>query len=400
MERMSSLQPVEEILAHSGSAPDRSLNEHGWGSEAQVSDPAAVDAVALALSATDVQRGHAVRWVWRVKPDASTPDRMLQRSVLVVGRGALAWSIVLHLQSRRSRYRLVGWLDKEPCLTDTDMESNTDTDGGAQSRLDGIAERTGADCIVVATPDRRGDVPVDQLLACRLKGIDVQDGIAFFERVCRKIALNGLKPGYLVFNGGFKWPPQLAKRAIDILLASLGLLMTAPLFLLLPIIIKATSPGAVFYRQERAGLNGHRFTILKFRSMCDKAEQVGCPVWAQEEDPRITRIGRFMRRYRLDELPQMINVLRGDMSFVGPRPERPEFVALLAKEVPFYALRLCVKPGITGWAQVMFRYGASVQDAAEKLQYDLYYIKHMSLALDSLIALKTIFTVLFQAGAR
>jgi lipopolysaccharide/colanic/teichoic acid biosynthesis glycosyltransferase len=168
----------------------------------------------------------------------------------------------------------------------------------------------------------------------------------------------------------------------------------------LPLVIKGTSSGPVFYRQERAGLNGRRFTILKFRSMYDKAEQVGCPVWAQEQDPRITPIGRFMRTYRLDELPQMINVLRGDMSFVGPRPERPEFVALLAREIPFYALRLSVKPGITGWAQIMFRYGATVQDAAEKLQYDLYYIKHMSIALDSLIALKTIRTVLLQSGAR
>jgi sugar transferase (PEP-CTERM system associated) len=325
-------------------------------------------------------------------------------AVLVLGRGPLADSIVLLLQNCRSRYRLVGWLDKES-HTAPEAPSNGNGNGAASSEpargtLEAIAQQEGVQCIVVATQDRRGDLPLDQLLVCRLKGIDVQDGMAFQERIGRKIALSGLQPGYLVFNGGFQWPPGTVKRVVDILLSSLGLLLTAPLFGILPLIIKLTSTGPVFYRQERAGLNGRRFTILKFRSMCDHAEESGSPVWALEEDPRITPIGRFMRKYRLDELPQMINVLRGDMSFVGPRPERPEFVALLAKEIPFYALRLSVKPGITGWAQVMFRYGASVEDAAEKLQYDLYYVKHMSLALDGLIALKTIRTVLFQSGAR
>ena len=359
------------------------------------------------------------QWVWRLKPDRPPHSRhraqngrgmamRRQIGVLVVGRGPLADSIVLQLKSGRSRYRLVGWVDK-----DGGMTSIPAADGNcaleqqpeeqnliAMSRLDWIAEREGADCIVVAMPERRGDLPLDQLLACRLKRIHVHDGMAFHEEIGRKIALSGLQPGYLVFNGGFRWPSQAAKRAVDLFLSGLGLLLTSPLFMLLPLIIKATSAGPVFYRQQRAGLNGRRFTILKFRSMYDQAEQTGCPVWAQEQDPRITPIGRFMRRYRLDELPQMINVLRGDMSFVGPRPERPEFVTLLAREIPFYGLRLSVKPGITGWAQVMFRYGATVEDAAEKLQYDLYYVKHMSLALDSLIALKTIRTVLFQSGAR
>jgi sugar transferase (PEP-CTERM system associated) len=356
-----------------------------------------------------------------MKPDLATPHRHHSRrrrrvslrrksGVLVVGRGPLADSIVLQLQSRRSRYRLVGWLDKEAGMAPMpSADGNCALDPSscaldhnmiAMSRLDWIAEREGADCIVVAMPERRGDLPLDQLLACRLKRIHVHDGMAFHEQIGRKIALSGLQPGYLVFNGGFHWPSQAAKRLVDLFLSSLGLLLTAPLFLLLPLIIKATSAGPVLYRQQRAGLNGRRFTIYKFRSMYDQAEQSGSPVWAQEHDPRITAIGRFMRKYRLDELPQMINVLRGDMSFVGPRPERPEFVALLAREIPFYGLRLSVKPGITGWAQVMFRYGATVEDAAEKLQYDLYYVKHMSLALDSVIALKTIRTVLFQSGAR
>lgn len=241
---------------------------------------------------------------------------------------------------------------------------------------------------------------MNQLLACRFHGRAVEDAVAFYERLNQKIALEGLTPGYLVFHGGFRWPSRAVKRAMDVLLALLALLITIPLCVVLPIVIKLSSPGPVFYRQERVGWQGRRFTILKFRSMQQDAEAGGHAMWAQESDTRVTAVGRFMRRYRLDELPQLLNVLKGDMSMVGPRPERPEFIGRLSRDVPYYTYRLAVKPGITGWAQVMFRYGATVEDAAEKLQYDLYYIKHMSLRLDALIALKTIRTVLFQSGAR
>ena len=239
-----------------------------------------------------------------------------------------------------------------------------------------------------------------QLLACRFHGRAVEDAVAFYERLNQKIALEGLTPSYLVFHGGFRWPSRAVKRGMDILLATLALLITIPLWIVLPILIKLSSQGPVFYRQERVGWQGRRFTILKFRSMQQNAEAAGCAIWAEEYDRRATAVGRFMRRYRLDELPQLLNVLRGDMSMVGPRPERPEFIGRLSRDVPYYSYRLAVKPGITGWAQVKFRYGATVQDAAEKLQYDLYYIKHMSVRLDGLIALKTIRTVLFQSGAR
>ena len=190
------------------------------------------------------------------------------------------------------------------------------------------------------------------------------------------------------------------KRSLDVMFALVALAGTLPLFMTLPWLIKMSSPGPVFYRQQRVGWQGRRFTILKFRSMRHDAEAAGRAMWAEEEDPRVTILGRLMRRYRIDEVPQLLNVLRGDMSMVGPRPERPEFIGRLSRDIPYYSYRLAVKPGLTGWAQVKFRYGATIQDAAEKLQYDLYYIKHMSVRLDALVAFKTIRTVLFQSGAR
>lgn len=355
-----------------------------------------------------------VRWVWkyrRVGGDAADSQRPsvwkdetngIRRAhqhggVLVLGNGPLAESLVRQLRQRESPYQLVGHLCRQEKVKGAAL-SNEEYE--PLERLDEIARREGVRCIVVAMSEQRGGLPVDQLLACRLQGIRIEDGVAFYEKVGRKIPLAGLKPSYLIFNGGFRWPSRTAKRSLDLLLAIVGLLVTAPLFVILPILIRLTSPGPVFYRQERIGLNGKRFMILKFRSMREDAELPGQAMWAKERDPRITPIGRFMRQFRIDELPQMLNVLKGDMSFVGPRPERPEFIDALCRDIPYYALRLSVKPGITGWAQVMFRYGASVEDAAEKLQYDLYYIKHMSLALDSRIALKTLRTVLFKSGAR
>lgn len=349
----------------------------------------------------------AVQWVWKIRNTAPSPclrSRAFllrtRKTVLVVGDGLLAESITRHLQRESTGYRLVGYLTRYEARSNGGNQHVQPSDRDPSTRLDEIVKREGVRYLVVALSERRGGLPIDQLLACRIQGVKIVDGLAFYEEISGKIALAGLRPSYFVFNDGFRWPSRAAKRALDLLLAISGLLITAPLFILLPLLIKAISPGPVFYRQERVGLGGRRFTILKFRSMYENAEQAGRAVWAQESDPRITPVGRFMRKFRLDELPQMLNVLRGDMSFVGPRPERPEFLALLCREIPFYSLRLMVKPGITGWAQVRFRYGATVQDAAEKLQYDLYYIKHMSLLFDSLIALRTIRTVLFQSGAR
>jgi sugar transferase (PEP-CTERM system associated) len=349
------------------------------------------------------------RWVWKygmnvshvagkamTRIDRSTRGR--RERVLVLGDGPLADRIVAALQNHPS-YECIGHLHKQ-CVAET-PDLIEEVNGAAESlaRLEHIAARDEIHRIVVTMTERRG-LPMDQLLACRFHGRAVEDAVAFYERLNQKIALEQLTPSYLLFHGGFRWPSRAVKRAMDILLATLALLVTIPLWVLLPILVKLSSSGPVFYRQERVGWQGRRFTILKFRSMQQNAEAAGCAMWAKEYDTRATAVGRFMRRYRLDELPQLLNVLRGEMSMVGPRPERPEFIGRLSRDVPYYSYRLAVKPGITGWAQVKFRYGATVQDAAEKLQYDLYYIKHMSLRLDGLIALKTIRTVLFQSGAR
>jgi len=352
------------------------------------------------------------RWAWKYRMPSShligkemasigrivCDPRTRRERVLVLGDGPLADRIVAALQHHAS-YEFVGHLQKQ-CVADTpDLIEEVNDAADSLARLEHIAARDGIHRIVVAMTERRG-LPMNQLLACRFHGRAVEDAVAFYERLNQKIALEGLTPGYLVFHGGFRWPSRAVKRGMDVLLAILALLITIPLWVVLPILIKLQSPGAVFYRQKRVGWQGRQFTILKFRSMQQNAEVAGHAIWAQEYDTRVTAVGRFMRRYRLDELPQLLNVLRGDMSMVGPRPERPEFIGRLSRDVPYYTYRLAVKPGITGWAQVMFRYGATVQDAAEKLQYDLYYIKHMSLRLDGLIALKTIRTVLFQSGAR
>ena len=353
-----------------------------------------------------------VRWTWKYRPTPVSMNgngatahsvhdgRRKKVNVLVVGDGPLGDRIVAELE-RLNGYALVGHLHKQrvpeggPDLMDALPDECDPLD-----RLDKIAIREQVRCIVVTMSEQRGDLPMEQLVACRFKGVRIENGVGFFERLTKKIPLEGLKPSYFVFQGGFRWPSDTAKRSLDVLLALLALAMTAPLFVVLPLLIKLSSPGPVFYRQHRLGRHGRPFSILKFRSMRHDAEMPGRAMWAQAEDPRVTPVGRFMRQYRLDELPQLLNVLRGEMSMVGPRPERPEFIKRLSRQIPFYAYRLQVKPGITGWAQVRFRYGATIQDAAEKLQYDLYYIKHMSLWLDGLIALKTIRTVLFQSGAR
>lgn len=313
---------------------------------------------------------------------------------LVLGTGPLADTIVALLRAHPKTYRFVGCLDRPG---DGDRRPFVI---GDVKELEAIVAGERIGYVVVAMPERRGRLPKESLLACKMSGIRVEDGVAFLEKISGKIPIAGLDPGALIFSDGFQGPAQATKRAVDILLASFFLLLASPIFLLLPLLITLTSPGPVFYRQERVGWNGRRFTMLKFRSMVQNAESGGAPVWARENDPRVTPLGRLMRQFRLDELPQLLNVLLGNMSFVGPRPERPQFVELLRNIIPYYNLRHTVKPGITGWAQVKFRYGASVEDAAEKLQYDLYYVKHMSVAFDFLIALKTFQAVLFQSGAR
>jgi sugar transferase (PEP-CTERM system associated) len=223
-----------------------------------------------------------------------------------------------------------------------------------------------------------------------------------YERLTGKILVDDLKPSWLIFSDGFvisRWT-RFVKRLIDVVLATIGVVASAPLAVVTAIAVKLDSEGPVLYGQERVGEGGRPFTVWKFRSMRQDAERGGRPIWATDQDDRITRVGRFIRKTRLDELPQFWNVLRGDMSFVGPRPERPFFVEQLAKEIPFYQQRHAVKPGLTGWAQVKYQYGSSVEDAMEKLRYDLYYIKHLSVSLDVSIVFDTVKVILFGKGAK
>ncbi len=264
-----------------------------------------------------------------------------------------------------------------------------------------ICRATRVDRIVVALDEKRGVLPTEQLLFARLKGIRIDEGVTFTELLSGKFAIESLLPSTLIFSDGFRrsFIIQKLKRWMDIFFASFALLLFLPLCLAIIFAIKLESKGPVFYRQDRVGEDEKIFQLLKFRSMRTDAEENG-PVWASTHDSRVTRVGRIIRILRLDEIPQVINVLKGEMSFVGPRPERPFFVAQLQKEIPYYSHRHTVKPGITGWAQIYYSYGASKEDALEKLKYDLYYIKHMSMLMDIQIVLATIKTVISGRGAR
>jgi sugar transferase (PEP-CTERM system associated) len=257
------------------------------------------------------------------------------------------------------------------------------------------------DRIVVSLTDCRGRLPMRELLQAKLAGIRVEDAATTYERITGKILTEGLKPSSLIFSDGFRVSgrTRFVKRLLDVLLAGVGLVVAAPLMILTALAIQIESGGPVLYRQERVGENGRLFTLFKFRSMRTDAEN-GLPLWAKENDDRVTAVGRLIRLSRIDELPQLWNVLRGDMSFVGPRPERPYFVQRLVQAVPFYVERHAVKPGVTGWAQVKYRYGASIEDAIEKLRYDLYYIKHLSIAFDLTIVIDTVKVILSGKGAK
>lgn len=257
--------------------------------------------------------------------------------------------------------------------------------------------------VVVAVQDQRGGfLPVKELLACRLRGVRVTDLPGLYERVTGEVPVASLKASWLIYGEGF---PQgltrrLVKRTFDVLASLVLLIAAAPIMLLAALAILIESGGPVIFRQERVGLGGRTFSVLKFRSMVADAEKDGVPRWASTSDPRVTRVGRFIRKTRIDELPQIFNVLKGEMSFVGPRPERPYFVDQLSDQVPFYGARHTVKPGVTGWAQVRYSYGGSIEDAVRKLQFDLYYVKNHSVYLDLLILFHTIRVVLMGSGAR
>jgi sugar transferase (PEP-CTERM system associated) len=257
--------------------------------------------------------------------------------------------------------------------------------------------------IIVAVREQRGGVlPLDELLECRLNGIQVTDIARFFEDVHGRVSIASLKPSWLIYGNGFRqgWGRSLIKRTFDVVAASLLLLLMLPVMSVVALMIAFETGFPVLYRQERVGQKGKPFTMIKFRSMSTGAERSGQAEWAAVNDSRVTRVGRFVRQARLDELPQLINVLKGDMSLVGPRPERPAFVSMLSEQIPFYGVRHSVKPGITGWAQVRYSYGANIEQSMKKLEYDLYYVKNHTIFLDLLILLETVRVVLLGEGAR
>ncbi len=258
------------------------------------------------------------------------------------------------------------------------------------------------DRIIVAMEDRRGSMPVRQLLDLRLTGVKIEDATGIMEKMSGKIEVDSLHPSWLIFAEGFKLNPTflVMRRFVSFLLALCCLVAVLPFLPMIALLIKLTSRGPVLYRQTRVGMRGKEFNCYKFRTMRADAEADTGPTWAGDDDPRITGLGKWLRRLRVDELPQLWNVLRGDMGFVGPRPERPEFVESLSREIPYYRLRHIIRPGITGWAQIRYQYGASVEEAKEKLNYDLYYIKNISLSLDLLIVVESIKTVLLRRGSR
>jgi len=268
--------------------------------------------------------------------------------------------------------------------------------------LSKIAKANGVKRIVIALKEKRGNFPVDELLMCRVNGIDVVEGHTFYEMLTGKFLVSSINPTWLIFSNGFRKSRMrnILKRTEDILASLILLLLFSPLILVTGILIKLDSKGPMLFSQERLGLRHKPYKLYKFRSMVENAEALSGPVWASKDDNRITRVGLFIRKWRIDELPQLINVLKGDMSLVGPRPEREHFVKTLEAEIPYYGERYIVRPGVTGWAQVRYEYGDSVEDAIEKLNYDLFYIKNMSIFMDIVIAFRTIRTVLFGVGAR
>lgn len=318
--------------------------------------------------------------------------------LLVLGTGDLARDLIEEIKERGDvGFEVVGCVGRRKPAPDFPSVWL----GGPES-LPNLAVEHRVSRVIVALEQRRGELPVQELLQCRLAGMRVEERDYLYERLHGRIGLDSLRPSYLIFGSGFRKSRIVlgAKRVFDILLALVGLVLAAPFMIAIAIIIKLDSKGPVFFQQVRSGLDGQDFTLLKFRSMREDAEKQSGPVWAQKKDDRITRPGKILRATRLDEVPQMFNILLGDMSWVGPRPERPFFVKQLSDEIPYYMERLTVRPGLTGWAQIKYPYGASIDDARRKLEFDLYYIKNMGLLFDLTILLRTIKVVLFQRGSR
>jgi sugar transferase (PEP-CTERM system associated) len=339
---------------------------------------------------------------WRFAFEWASRKVRPSERLLLVGTNAGAVELARELYDLRHELgvEIVGFIDPDPARVGAAVLNPGVI--GAIEDIPSIVRARSVDRVVVSLTDARGKLPMDKLLELRLDGVNFDHLATLYEEYTGKIAVENLRPSWFIFNQGFRktrWSAAI-KRLLDLGIATTGMILAFPLMALVAIAVKLTSPGPVFYHQRRVGLHGRLFTIHKFRSMRRDAEATTGAVWAAKEgDSRVTPIGHMLRRTRLDELPQLWNVIKGDMSFVGPRPERPEFVGDLTKDIPFYGQRHIVRPGITGWAQVRYTYGATAEDALQKLQYDLFYIKHQSVALDLYIILSTIKTVLLRRGA-
>jgi sugar transferase (PEP-CTERM system associated) len=332
--------------------------------------------------------------LWRVTYEWIISLPMFRERVYVLGCGERARTVTDLLRtSRDAGMEVVSWIGE----------------GEVHGRLDRFSAdlrafrgpKPGVDRVIVAMEDRRETMPVRELLDLRLCGVVIENSSTLMERLSGKLPLDGLNPSTLIFTEGFRMntSQQLFRRLLSLAVSFIGLLLCLPILPFIILAVRLSSPGPILFSQTRVGQRGRLFTAYKFRTMWKDAEAQGA-VWAAKDDPRVTAIGRFLRSTRIDEIPQLWNVLRGDMAFVGPRPERPEFVQWLSQEIPFYDLRHMIRPGITGWAQVRYRYGASLEETKHKLEYDLYYVKHQSIGLDLLIMFETVKTILLRRGAQ
>jgi len=331
---------------------------------------------------------------WRAAYTWMVRQPILRERVYILGTGERAQRLIQGLREHTAMgIQVVGWTG--------DVQGEL-TRHSVATHLLALAREKGVHRVIVAMPDRRGTLPVEELLGLRLGGIKVEEATSWLEKISGRIEVEQLYPSWLIFAEGFRFSLffRMVRRTVNSLVALLGVLFSLPLLPFIWLAIKLDSPGPVLYSQRRVGRGGVVFYCHKFRTMRMDAEADTGATWATDDDPRITRVGKFLRSSRLDEIPQLWCVLKGDMNFVGPRPERPEFVEWLSREIPYYGVRHMVRPGITGWAQVQYKYGNSLEDAREKLQYDLFYIKNASLGLDLLIMFQTIKIVLLGHGAK
>ena len=336
---------------------------------------------------------------WHVMLRSYFMSRRPQSNVLVLGTGELARELVREiLRKPELGLRVKGFVDDKPELVGVSIVNPCVI--GLYQDLPFLVAKHRVDRIVVELQDRRGRLPVEELLQFKTRGIVIEDATGFYERVTGKIAIENLKPSWMIFSEGFQLSRHrlVQKQIIAVALSSVFLLLFSPFFLLIMLLIKIDSRGPIFFRQKRVGQGDRVFMLWKFRSMRQDAEDGTGAVWAERNDPRVTRVGRILREFRLDKIPQLLNVIRGDMTLVGPRPERAEFVSQLESTIPYYALRHTVKPGVTGWAQTNYGYANSIEHTIEKFQYDLFYIKNMSWLLDAIIVFETVKTVLLRRG--